>query len=55
MLRLSLSDIKIELQELYGADKFDQPKIDEHNLTQVKTLQGRPLEQCYLSQFFDCT
>ena len=53
---MSLSDIKIQLQELYGADISESliSKITDDIMDEVKAWQGRPLEQCYPIVFFDC-
>lgn len=53
---MSLSDIQIQLQELYGADISESliSKITEDVIEDVKLWQNRPLESVYAIVFFDC-
>jgi transposase-like protein len=53
---MSLSDIKIQIQELYGAEISESliSKITDDVLDDVKAWQGRPLESVYPIVFFDC-
>lgn len=53
---MSLSDIKIQLQELYGADISEGliSKITNDVIEDVKVSQNRPLDSVYAIVFFDC-
>ena len=53
---MSLSDIKIQLQELYGAEISESliSKITDNVLEEVKIWQNRPLDSVYPIVFFDC-
>ena len=53
---MSLSDIKIQIQELYGAEISESliSKITDDVMEDVKSWQGRPLEPVYPIVFFDC-
>ena len=53
---MSLSDIKLQLQELYGADISESliSKITDDIIDDVKLWQSRPLEAIYAIVFFDC-
>lgn len=53
---MSLSDIKIQIEELYGADISESliSKITEDVMDDVKAWQSRPLESVYPIVFFDC-
>jgi transposase-like protein len=53
---MSLSDIKIQIQELYGADISESlvSKITDDVMDDVKAWQGRPLESVYPIVYFDC-
>lgn len=53
---MSLSDIKIQLQELYGADISESliSKITDDVIEDVKVWQNRPLDSVYAIVFFDC-
>jgi len=53
---MSLSDIQIQLEELYGADISESliSKITEDVIEDVKLWQNRPLESVYAIVFFDC-
>lgn len=53
---MSLSDIKIQLQELYGADISESliSKITDDVIEDVKVWQSRPLDSVYAIVFFDC-
>ena len=53
---MSLSDIKIQLQELYGADISESliSNITNEVMDEVKAWQSRPLEALYPIAYFDC-
>lgn len=53
---MSLSDIKIQIQELYGAEISESlvSKITEDVMDDVRAWQSRPLESVYPIVFFDC-
>jgi putative transposase len=53
---MSLSDIKIQLQELYGAEVSESliSSITDDVIDDVKVWQNRPLERVYPIVFFDC-
>lgn len=53
---MSLSDIKIQLQELYGTDISESliSKITDDVIEDVKVWQSRPLDSVYAIVFFDC-
>jgi len=53
---MSLSDIKIQLQELYGADISESliSNITNEVMDEVKAWQSRPLEALYPIVYFDC-
>jgi putative transposase len=53
---MSLSDIKIQMQELYGADISESliSKITDSVADEVKAWQNRALENVYPIVFFDC-
>lgn len=53
---MSLSDIKLQIQELYGADISESliSKITDDVMDDVKAWQSRPLESVYPIVFFDC-
>jgi transposase-like protein len=53
---MSLSDIKIQLQELYDADISESliSKITDGVIEEVKSWQNRALEAIYPIVFFDC-
>jgi putative transposase len=53
---MSLSDIKIQLQELYGADISESliSQITDDVIEDVKVWQSRPLDRVYAIVFFDC-
>lgn len=53
---MSLSDIKIQMQELYGADISESliSRITDDVIDEVKLWQGRGLESVYPIVFFDC-
>jgi putative transposase len=53
---MSLSDIKIQIQELYGADISESliSKITDDVIEDVKVWQSRPLDSVYAIVFFDC-
>ncbi|KJV79782.1 transposase, Mutator family protein [Rickettsia hoogstraalii str. RCCE3] len=53
---MSLSDIKLQLQELYGADVSESliSQITDDILEDVKLWQSRPLDSVYAIVFFDC-
>jgi transposase-like protein len=54
---MSLSDIKLQIQELYGADISESliSKITDDVMDDVKAWQSRPLESVYPIVFFDCS
>ncbi len=53
---MSLSDIRIQLEELYGADISESliSKITDDVIDEVKAWQSRPLESVYPIVYFDC-
>ncbi len=53
---MSLSDIKVQLQELYEVDisEFLISKVTESVIDEVKAWQNRALEAVYPIVFFDC-
>lgn len=53
---MSLSDIKIQIEELYGAEVSESliSKITDDVMDDVKLWQSRPLESVYPIVFFDC-
>jgi len=53
---MSLSDIRIQIQELYGAEISESliSKITDDIVEDVKAWQNRPLEPIYPIVFFDC-
>lgn len=53
---MSLSDIQIQIQELYGAEVSESliSNITESVIEDVKIWQSRPLESVYAIVFFDC-
>lgn len=53
---MSLSDIKLQLQELYGADISESliSQITDDVMEDVKLWQNRPLDRVYAIVFFDC-
>ena len=53
---MSLSDIKIQMQELYGAEIIESliSRITDDVIDEVKLWQGRALESVYPIVFFDC-
>lgn len=53
---ISLSDIKLQIQELYGADISESliSKITDDIMDDVRAWQSRPLESVYPIVFFDC-
>ena len=53
---MSLSDIKIQMQELYGAEISESliSRITDDVIDEVKLWQGRALESVYPIVFFDC-
>nr|WP_250311276.1 IS256 family transposase [Rickettsia endosymbiont of Oedothorax gibbosus] len=53
---MSLSDIKIQMQELYGADVSESliSQITDDVIEDVKIWQSRPLDRVYAIVFFDC-
>ena len=53
---MSLSDIKQQIQELYGADISESliSKITDDIMDDVRAWQSRPLESVYPIVFFDC-
>lgn len=53
---MSLSDIRIQLEELYGADISESliSKITDDVMDDVKAWQSRALESVYPIVFFDC-
>jgi putative transposase len=53
---MSLSDIKIQIEELYGAEVSESliSKITDDVMDDVKAWQSRPLEPVYPIVFFDC-
>jgi putative transposase len=53
---MSLSDIQIQLEELYGAQISESliSRITDDVMDDVKAWQNRPLEAVYPIVFFDC-
>lgn len=53
---MSVSDIKIQIQELYGAEISEGliSRVTDDILDEVKAWQSRPLEAVYGIVFFDC-
>ena len=53
---MSLSDVKIQLEELYGAQVSESliSKITDDVIEEVKAWQNRPLDSIYPIVFFDC-
>ncbi|ROT47043.1 IS256 family transposase [Candidatus Cardinium hertigii] len=53
---MSLSDIKIQLEELYGATISESliSKITDNVMDEVVLWQNRPLESVYAIVYFDC-
>ena len=53
---MSLSDIKLQLHELYGAEVSESliSRITDDIMDEVKAWQNRPLESVYPIVFFDC-
>ncbi|KJV78023.1 transposase, Mutator family protein [Rickettsia hoogstraalii str. RCCE3] len=53
---MSVSDIKIQLQELYGSDISESliSQITDDIIEDVKLWQSRPLDSVYAIVFFDC-
>jgi transposase-like protein len=53
---MSLSDIKLQIEELYGADISESliSRITDDVIEDVKAWQTRPLESVYPIVFFDC-
>lgn len=53
---MSLSDIKIQIEELYGAEVSESliSRITDDIMDDVKAWQSRPLESIYPIVFFDC-
>lgn len=53
---MSLSDIKIQVQELYGAEISESliSRITDDVMDDVRAWQSRPLESVYPIVFFDC-
>ena len=53
---MSISDIKIQLEELYGAEVSESliSRITNDVIDEVKSWQGRALESVYPIVFFDC-
>ncbi|WP_342265144.1 IS256 family transposase [Cardinium endosymbiont of Philonthus spinipes] len=53
---MSLSDIQIQIQELYGAEVSESliSNITDSVIEDVKIWQNRPLESVYPIVFFDC-
>jgi transposase-like protein len=53
---MSISDIKIQLEELYGAEVSESliSRITDDVIDEVKSWQGRALESVYPIVFFDC-
>jgi putative transposase len=54
---MSLSDISLQLRELYSAEVSESliSKITDNVMEEVKIWQGRPLEAVYAIVYFDCT
>uniref|UniRef100_UPI00313DEDFA IS256 family transposase n=1 Tax=Rickettsia endosymbiont of Urophora cardui TaxID=3066265 RepID=UPI00313DEDFA len=53
---MSVSDIKTQLQELYGAEISESliSRITDEVIDEVKIWQSRPLESVYPIVYFDC-
>ncbi len=53
---MSLSDIKIQLQELYGAEVSESliSRVTDDVIDEVRIWQSRPLEPLYPIVYFDC-
>lgn len=53
---MSLSDIKIQIEELYGAEVSESliSRVTDDVMEDVKAWQSRPLESVYPIVFFDC-
>ncbi len=53
---MSVSDIKTQLQELYGAEISESliSRITDEVIGEVKIWQSRPLESVYPIVYFDC-
>ena len=53
---MSLSDIKIQMRELYGAEISESliSRITDDVIDEVKLWQSRALESVYPIVFFDC-
>ena len=53
---MSISDIKIQLEELYGAEVSESliSRVTDDVIDEVKYWQGRALESVYPIVFFDC-
>jgi len=53
---MSLSDIKIQLKELYGTEISESliSRITDDILDEVKAWQSRPLDSAYAIIYFDC-
>jgi putative transposase len=52
---MSLSDIKIQIQELYGAEISESliSRVTDNVMDEVRTWQNRPLESVYAIVYFD--
>lgn len=53
---MSLSDIKLQLKELYGTEVSESliSRITDDIMDEVKTWQSRPLDEVYAITYFDC-
>ncbi|KJV78053.1 transposase, Mutator family protein [Rickettsia hoogstraalii str. RCCE3] len=53
---MSLSDIKTQLQELYGAEISESliSRITDEVIDEIRIWQSRPLESVYPIVYFDC-
>ena len=53
---MSISDIKIQLEELYEAEVSESliSRVTDDVIDEVKAWQGRALESVYPIVFFDC-
>ena len=53
---MSISDIKIQLEELYGAEVSESliSRVTDDVIDEVKAWQSRALETVYPIVFFDC-
>ena len=53
---MSVSDISLQLEELYGAEISQSliSRVTDEVLDEVKAWQARPLEAVYPIVFFDC-